>query len=193
MPEKNVDVARGVRTQVIVRKRSTRRSLDERLLVRFPRLARLLVSGWGRLPPRSRLRQALLARFMRQAFEAANRRDWDVLLLAVDPQIEYRPSGGWRSLGLGDLYRGHEGYLEVWETGMEVMADISLELEEVIDFGDRLFTAGRMTGHGNSSEAFVDQPNFQVATLRRGRAIRQQDFNDRDQALKALGVSESTR
>jgi hypothetical protein len=190
MSEENVEVVRGVRTPVKVPGETTGRSLDERLLVRFPALGRLLVSAWGRLSPRSRLRQALLARFARKTFEAANRRDWDVLLLVIDPGIEYRPSDGWRTLGLGDVYHGHEGYLEVWETGTEVMGDISLEMEEVIDLGDRLFTAGRITGHGDSSQAFVDQPNFQVATLRHGLVIRQEDFNDRNEALEAAGLSE---
>jgi ketosteroid isomerase-like protein len=188
MSEENVEIVRGVRTPVNVRRETTRRSLDERLLVRFPALVRLLVSAWGRLPPRSRLRRALLARFVRQVFEAANRRDWDVLLLGIDPRIEYHPSAGFRTLGVGEVHRGHEGYLEVWKTGIEVMGDISLELEEVIDLGDRLFTAGRIIGHGDSSQAFVDQRNFQVATLRHGLVIRQEDFTDRDEALKAAGL-----
>jgi ketosteroid isomerase-like protein len=190
MSEGNVEVVRGVRTPVNVRRETTRRSLDERLLLRFPALLRLLGSAWSRLPPRSRLRRAFLSRFIRQALEAANRRDWDVLLLGVDPRIEYRPTPGLRTLGLGDVYRGHDGFLETWKTGIEVMGDVSLECDEVIDFGDRLLTAGRVTAHGDSSGAFVDQPNFQVVTLRHGRVIRQEDFTDRDEALRAAGLSE---
>jgi ketosteroid isomerase-like protein len=190
MSEENVEVLRGVRTPVNVRKETTRRSLDERLLVRFPALARLVASTWGRLPPRSRLRRTILSRFIRQTFEAANRRDWDVLLLVIDPSVEYRAEAGWRTLGLGDVYRGHEGFLEAWKAGIEVMGDVRLELEEVIDLGDRLLTAGRMTAHGDSSHAPVDQPNFQVLTLRHGLLIRQENFADWDEALEAAGLSE---
>ncbi|MEK6251029.1 MAG: nuclear transport factor 2 family protein [Actinomycetota bacterium] len=56
------------------------------------------------------------------------------------------------------MHRGHEGYLRVWEAVIEAMEDFKLETEEVIDFGDRLLTAGHYTGHGTSSGVPVNQP-----------------------------------
>ena len=147
MSQENVEVVRGVRTPAAVSSKNRRRTLDERILVRFPALARLLLSAWARLPPRSRLHRA-------------------------------------------GVHRGHEGYLRVWKSVIEVMDDFKFEPEEVIDQGDRLFVAVRQTGRGTSSGIPVDQSIFQVFTLRRGLAIRLQDFVDRAEALEAVGLRE---
>jgi ketosteroid isomerase-like protein len=184
----------GVRTPVTVSAKSRRRTLDERLFVLFPVLVRALLSAWSRLPPRSRLRRAWLSRIIRQGCEAANRRDFDLLLLPFDPEIEYHANessaGGFVAPDLLGVHRGHEGYLRIWEAWIEAMEDFKLEHEEVIDYGDRLLAAGRATGHGSSSGVPVNQPIFQVFTLRRGLVIRQEDFDDRDKALEAAGLRE---
>jgi hypothetical protein len=61
--------------------------LDERLFVRFPALYRLLASRLFRLPAQSRLRRLMLARIAARAGAAVNRRDFEVLFLALDPEI----------------------------------------------------------------------------------------------------------
>src|SRR4051812_4902592 len=70
------------------------RTLDERLFVRFPMLYQGFASVWSRLPNRSRLRRRVLLRITAQATSAANRRDFDVLLIGFHPQIEFRVVGG---------------------------------------------------------------------------------------------------
>ena len=194
MSQENVQIVRGVRTPVAVRSETRRRTLDERILVRFPALVRVLASAWSRLPPRSRLRRAMASRIVRQGCEAANRRDFDLMLLIFDPEMEFHiggsPAGGFVPPDLLGVHRGHEGYLRVFEAVIEAMEDHKLEHEEVIDFGDRLFAAGRQTGHGRSSGIPVDEPLFQVYTLRRGLVIRQEYFTNRDKALEAAGLRE---
>jgi ketosteroid isomerase-like protein len=194
MSKENVEPVEGVRTRVTVRSKTTRRTLDERIFVRFPALARVVISAWSRLPPRSRLRRALLSRVIRHGNEAGNRRDFELQLLFLDPEIEYHfsesPVGGFVPPDLLGVHRGHQGYLEVWEGVMEAMDDLKIEIDEVIDYGDRLLTAGRHMGHGRSSGIPFNQPVFQVFTLRRGLAIRQADFTDRESALEAAGLSE---
>lgn len=187
-------VLRGVRTPVAVRSRTRRRSLDERVFVRFPALVRILALAWSRLPPRSRLRRAFLSRFLRQACEAGNRRDFDFLVLGLDPEVEYRrdervPAGLAPTDRLG-VIRGHEAYIQMWKGTTEVIEDFSLKHEEAIDFGDRVLAAGRMEGHGTSSGVPFSQPVFQVFALRRGLVFRQEDFADREKALDAAGLSE---
>jgi ketosteroid isomerase-like protein len=194
MSQENVEIVGGVRTPVTVSTENRRRTLDERIFVLFPALARVLLSAWARLPPRSRLRRAWLSRIMRQGCEAANRRDFDLLFLGLDPEIEFHinesPTGGFLPPDLLGVHHGHEGYLHVWEALIEAMEDLKLEPEEVIDFGDRLLVAGRSSGHGSSSGVPVDRPYFQIFTLRRGLVIRQEDFTDRDKALEAAGLRE---
>jgi hypothetical protein len=193
MSQENVEIVRGVRTPVTVSTENRRRTLDERILIRFPGLVGVATAAWSRLPPRSRLRRAWTSRIIRQGCEAANRRDWGLLLLFFDPGIELHIGGRMSGFLLPDLLgvqRGHEGYLRVWETIIEAYEDARLEHEEVIDFGDRLLAAGRIRGHGTFSGITLDEPLFSVLTLRRGLAIRQDDFTERDEALEAAGLRE---
>jgi ketosteroid isomerase-like protein len=188
-----VETVGGVRTAIVVSTGTRRRTLDERFFVRFPALFRAFVSAWFRLPPRSRLRRALTARISRQGCESANRRDFEVLLLGFDPDFEMRfdssPVGGFVPPDLVGVHRGHEQFLRVWQAAIEAF-DLKLEHEEVIDFGDRLLAVGRMTGQGVTSGITVNEPLFQLLTLRRGMVIRQEDFVDRGHALEAARLSE---
>ncbi len=193
MSQENVEIVRGVRTPISVPHETRERTLDERLLVRFPWLARAIGFIWSLLPPRPGLRRAVVSRIVRQGCEAANRRDFDLLFLALDPGIEYEfggsPIGGFVLPDLVGVQHGHEGYLRVWEAGIEAF-DVKLDYDEVIDFGDRLLTIGRQFGQGRVSGVPVDQRIFQVFTLRYGLIIRQRDFPDREAALEAAGLRE---
>jgi hypothetical protein len=89
MSKENIEVVKGVRTPVAVSTENRRRTVEERIFVRFPALVRLSGSLWSRLPPRSRLRRALSARVVRQGSEAANRQDWEFLFARFDPAVEF--------------------------------------------------------------------------------------------------------
>lgn len=138
------------------------------------------------------MRRAFLSRWTRQACEAANRRDFEFLFLPLDPEFEYRIDdlGGLVPPDMYGVHRGHEAFLRVWEAAIEAMEDFTFEVEEVVDFDDRLLTVGRQTGHGASSGISVSAPLFQVLTLRQGLVIRQVDFTDRSKALEAAGLAE---
>ena|SRR5688500_3882469 len=194
MSEENVEIARGVRTQITVPSETRQRTVDEHILVRFPALVGVLASAWSRLSPRSRLRRAILSRYFRRAFEAVNRRDFQLFFLFLDPEVVFRydesPVGGFVPPDLLGEHRGHEGYRRNWELADEAFADLRLELEEVIDYGDQVLTACHYLGHGRTSGITVNEPFFQVISLRRGLVIRQEDFADREKALEAAGLSE---
>ncbi|HEX2128801.1 MAG TPA: nuclear transport factor 2 family protein [Solirubrobacterales bacterium] len=163
---------------------------EERIIVRFPALASAFGYAWSRLPPRSRLRRAVISRIVRLGYEAANRRDFDVVLAFFDRDFELHfdesPIGGFVPPDLMGVHRGHEAFLRVWD---EAVASIDLKIEhhEVIDFGDRLLACGRQRGRGAASGIPVDEPVYQLFTLRRGMVIREEDFVDRDKALRAAG------
>jgi ketosteroid isomerase-like protein len=164
------------------------RSLDERLLIRSPALTRAFGYAWSRLPPKSRLRRAVVARITRLGYEAANRRDFDVVLAFFHPDYELHfdesPIGGFVPPDLVGAHRGHEAFLRVWKEAVQAF-ELRIEHDEVIDFGDRLLACGRQMGQGAASGIEVDQPVFQLFTLRRGLVIREEDFADRDKALAA--------
>ena len=127
-----------VRKPLRVRERS-RRTLDQRFSLRFPRLAAAYFGLIFRLPPGSRLRQAALWRAARLALEAYNRRDLDASLIGYHPEFEIFPARAWVEAGLVEpCYHRSEGYRkyvaiwdEVWGT------DSYLRPVELIDLGER--------------------------------------------------------
>jgi len=186
MSQENVDI---VRKPLRVREPSSR-TPDQRLLLRFPRLA----AASGRLiarPPSSRLRQALLWRATRLALEAFNRRDLDAAYLLLHPDHEYYPARGWAEAGLEPRYRGPEGYREFVSNWSEVFgADLRLEPAELIDLGDRLVILGELPVRGQASGVRVTEKFAYVLTLKDGLAIRHEEYLDHAEALKAVGLKE---
>ena len=168
--------------------RRRHRTLDERILVRFPGVARRLLSAWAELPQEWQLRRMLLVRVMRQGYAALNRRDFGFVGTALDPDIELHRAQVF--LDVSGTFYGHDGYLEVWRRAFESFEDLRFEPEELLDLGDRVLVTSHMSGHGTGSGVAISQRFFQLFTLRRGLVIRQDDFQDRAEALDAAGVAE---
>lgn len=183
--------SRGVRIALLpLREESRRRrSFDERLRVRFPRLFRLIGDVLMRLPPRFRLRQAVIARSITQAYAAAYRHDFDLILAGSDPELyEYRPSRDLLPPDLEPVFHGHEGYRRLWRYWLDAFEDIRWDPEEILDLGDHVLVTTRQVGHGSGSGVAVSERVFQLFTFRRGLVVRQEDFLDRSQALEAAGL-----
>jgi hypothetical protein len=100
------NVLRGVRYLVSLpsERAGQRRTLDEHLFVRFTALYRLFAERVLRLPLRSRLRRLMLTRFAGRAYAARNRRDFEVMLLGLDPGIEYHPRDDLMPLDLDSVF-----------------------------------------------------------------------------------------
>ena len=192
MAQQNAKMVRGDRIALapLTEGASQRRGFDQRLFVRFPALYRLLADAFMRLPPRSRLRRMMLARFVGRAYAAANRRDFDVVLVGWDPQSEYRPSDELMPPDLEAVFHGHDGYLRLWRYWLAAFEDIRWDPEEVLDFGDRFLVTTQQRGRGSGSGVAVSEPVFQLFKIRRGLVVRQEDFLDRSKALQAAGLGE---
>ncbi|MFL5780105.1 MAG: nuclear transport factor 2 family protein [Thermoleophilaceae bacterium] len=163
-----------------------RRGLDERLAVRFPRLSSSITAAVLRRPPGSRLRSALLARAMARAYEAANRRDFELILTFNDPHdYEYRPSRAFLPPDMDTVYHGAGGYRRFWRLWLDAFEDIRWDLEEILDLGGRVLVKARQSGRGSGSGVAVSESVFQLFTFRRGLVLRQDDFVDREEALRA--------
>jgi ketosteroid isomerase-like protein len=143
-----------------------------------------------RLPPQSRLRRAWLKRLAVRGLAAANRRDFAVLLLAMDPTVEYHPAGDALPPGMKAIYHGHDEYEMVWRQLLDAFEDFHGEPVEVFDLGHMLLAVVEYKGHGSGSGVPVSVPLCQLFKLRRGLVIWQRDFADRGEALEAAGLSE---
>jgi ketosteroid isomerase-like protein len=170
------------------------RTLDEMFFLRFPALYRRAAYLWSRLPKESRLRRWLLVRAIGLGMSAANRRDFDVLMLGLDPAIDYRNVSGPRGAVPPDVighHYGHAGYRELWRTMMEGFEDLTLEPQELLDLGDKVVAVTRLRGHGTGSGIPLDnQFLFQVWSFHRGLVVKQEDFGSREEALEAVGLRE---
>jgi ketosteroid isomerase-like protein len=178
-----------VRKPLRVRESSSR-TLDQRLSLRFPRLAAASSRMIGKLPPRSRLRQAALWRAMRVAVEAYNRRDLDAVAIGFPPDLEYYPYREFVEAGLAEpCYHGPTGYRTYIEGTYEVWgADVRLEPTELIDLGDRIVMLADMPMRAQASGIPLGETYACVSTLKDGRVIRQRDFLDHAEALEAVGL-----
>jgi hypothetical protein len=94
MSQESVESVHGtpIALRPLSERASRRRSLDQHVYVRFPAFYRLLADAFARLPPRSRLRRLMLARAVRLAYAAANRRDFDVVLVGGIPVANIAPA-----------------------------------------------------------------------------------------------------
>jgi ketosteroid isomerase-like protein len=192
MSQENVEVVRGVRIALppLSERANQRRALDERLIVRFPALYRLLADALMRLPPRFRLRRLMIARGIRQAYAAANRRDFDRILAGWDPGSEYRPSADLMPPDFEAVFYGPDGYLTMWRRQVEAFEDLRFDPEEILYLGDKVLVTAQQGGHGSGSGVAVGQRVFQLFRFRRGLVVRQEDFLDRSEALEAAGLRE---
>jgi ketosteroid isomerase-like protein len=186
MSQENVE--RGVRCPISLpsERAGQRRSFDERLLVRFPALYPF-AARWTRLPPGSRLRRLLLRRTMARGAAAFNRRDFELALLGLDPDIEWVEDPRRAD---GRIYRGHEGVRESFERWVENFEEYEVEVEWMVDCGDKVLLYAREEGRGSLSGATISQRIYTVQTFRDGKVARYEEFYEEQDALEAAGLSE---
>jgi hypothetical protein len=73
----------------------------------------------------------MLVRRVRQGYSAFNRRDFELLLIGIDPGVECRPGRPFPDLG--GVFHGHDGYLELWRHMLEGFEDFRLDPHELLD------------------------------------------------------------
>jgi len=88
------------------------------------------------------------------------------------------------------VYRGHAGvarWLEEWGTAW---AAWSIEPEDYIDAADSVVVFIRMKTKGRGSGVEIERHDAQVWRVRSGKVVRGDYYNDRQQALEAVGLAE---
>jgi ketosteroid isomerase-like protein len=172
-----------------------RRKLDERLWARLPALIYISTAAILRLPPRSRVRRALVGYWVRRSYEIVNRRDFELAIAAQDPEvvIRYAPDRSDRiPPDLVGEFHGHEGFRRAWAARLESFKDLRLEPEEVTDLGgERLLISLRAVGRGTGSGVEAQQRGFALYTFRAGKVVGHDFFFDREQAEEAAGLTDS--
>jgi ketosteroid isomerase-like protein len=166
----------------------TRRSLDERLFVRWPRIYVAFARAFFLLPPRSRLRRALLRRQVLSGWSAWSRGDLNLMLVRYAPDYQSVFAPEFVTVGLSSSYKGHAGVREWTADLSEAWEQMELTLHEIVDAGDRLVNLGRFRSRGSGSGVELDSPTGQALWVERGLVARERVFFDWDEALAAAGL-----
>jgi ketosteroid isomerase-like protein len=168
----------------------SRRTLDQRLLLRFPRLFDSFSRLVGGLPPASRVRQAALWRGTRLAMEAFNRGDVDAAVNPGHPDFEMLAPRELVDVGFFEpCYRGQAGFRDYVSTWSEVFG-FRIEPIELIDLGDRVVLLADLPVHAQASGVPFTGKIATVSEIRDGKATRVQTYLDHGEALAAVGLSE---
>lgn len=130
--EAGVDVVR----QRLTLRAHTRRRLEERLALRFPRASAFLVRSILRLPPRSWVRRAFVRRAAQLGFEALNRNDIEPAFALYHPEVELNLPAEFVGLGLHPPARGRAERVSFERRWNAEWGEVRYEPDEVIDLGD---------------------------------------------------------
>ncbi len=122
---------------------------------------------------------------IRRLHEAWNRDESPIDLGLLSPDIEYVNSP--EALEPGTR-RGHEGWRQAMRKLFESYESVAIDVERVIDLGDRVLVLGLFRSRGRESGMDLATPQGYLWTLRDGQAVRMEWFTDQAQALAAVGL-----
>ena len=72
----------------------------------------------------------------------------------------------------------------------EVYEDLRVEAEEYVDAGDTIIVVVRAHGTARGSGLYMDQRLAFVWTVREGKPVQMEQYPNREDALKAVGLEE---
>jgi hypothetical protein len=167
------------------------RTLEERLMVRWPGAWKMLSQAVNRLPPRSRLRRALLRRNALSGWGAWVRGDLDLCIVRFAPDYHYDAPPEWLIPGMPSVYRGHTGLREWFAELREAWEILDHTPLEIVDVGHAVAFLCKIRLRARTSGIELDSRLGQVFWVERGLIVRERDFSEWNDALREIGVSES--
>lgn len=126
---------------------------------------------------------------VRAATEAMERGDAEGALAALDPEIEWHATVG--GVDEGRVARGHDEVVQGFLDYFEVWERIELRAEDFIDAGDEeVVVFFHEVAKGRKSGIVVETDTGTINTVRNGKIVRVRSYMDRDEALRAAGLSD---
>jgi ketosteroid isomerase-like protein len=125
----------------------------------------------------------LIARMIREW----NSGDVDALLDVFDSEVEVRPA---LSTFLASMvYRGHDGVRSWYAETNEPWAELQAEPERFIDAGECTVVVISLHARVPGGTVDVDAEIAHVVTIRDGRIVRLDGYDEPDAALAAVGLA----
>jgi ketosteroid isomerase-like protein len=126
---------------------------------------------------------------VRAATEAMQRGDAEGALAALDPEIEWHATVG--GVDEGRVARGHDEVVQGFLDYFEVWERIELRAEDFIDAGgEEVVVFFHEVAKGRKSGIVVETDTGTINTVRDGKIVRVRSYMDRDEALRAAGLSD---
>jgi ketosteroid isomerase-like protein len=123
---------------------------------------------------------------LRRVVEAFNRRDGGGFDGLLTSDAEIVPV---RAALEGTTYRGNEAGSQYCAAVEETWESLRWEVEEIRDVGDSAVALGRIHGNGRDSGVAIDTSAGWVAHFLDGLIAAFRTYTNRDEALKAVGLS----
>ena len=126
---------------------------------------------------------------VRRQFEAFQDGGLDAVAKYWHPDIEWRAvEGAADDVG---LIRGEPGLRRYYQDWIDAMDPLRAEVEEVLfDDGEQVAAVIRNSGRGRASGVLTEGRYFIACTVRDGRIVSGREYETREQALAAVGLSE---
>jgi ketosteroid isomerase-like protein len=124
---------------------------------------------------------------VRQGWDAWLRGDLPALFASLDPEIVWDTSNfhDWPE----SAYHGIEGVERFLSEWLAVWDGLEMDVEEIRSASnERVVSLVLQRGTGRSSGLTMEMKMAQVATLRNGKVIRIDNYEDRAEALEAVGL-----
>ena len=123
----------------------------------------------------------------RQAWTPETWQRGEIDMSLFDPDVTYEDMN--LPDHVGETYHGHEGVARAAERWIEPFEWLLIELEEIIDAGDRLVSIHRWRAKARHTGIEINEPLTYLWTFRAGKVIHFRSL-DAEEALKAAGLSE---
>lgn len=122
---------------------------------------------------------------VRDAYEAANRGDWDALFRLAGPEIEWETDPRLPNAG---IYRGRQEIQRFLDDQAAAFDRTLFEPERLFANGDKVLVLLRVRRRLAQSTAELELRIAHLWTVREGKAVRGQAFAERERAFEAAGV-----
>lgn len=124
----------------------------------------------------------------RRAFDAYNRGDVDAAVADIAPECEYVATGAVPDASLA--YHKPEGFKQFIAWLRAEFDDVRLDVNDLIDAGDRVVISFTAHGRGKASGAATSWNLWHVWTIRDAKFVRGRGYTREAEALEAAGLSE---
>jgi ketosteroid isomerase-like protein len=120
-------------------------------------------------------------------YRAWNSGDMAALIDVFDAEVEVHPALG--AFLASTVYSGHEGVAAWYEETYEPWAELHAEPERFIDAGERTVVVAALRARVPGGQVDVEGEIAQVVTVRDGKIVRLDGYEEPEAAFAAVGVA----